>query len=384
MSPKQKGFSSNLPFISTWKTNNPGSSTSTQIKVPTVSTGTYNCVVDWGDSTTSTITTYNDAAWTHTYSIAGTYTVSISGVFKGIFFNSSGDNGKITNISQWGILDLGNTASGAYFFGCTNMTITALDILNTSTVSIFISAFRNCASITSIPSIDSWDMSNITNMSFAFSGNTNFNGDISSWKTSKVTNFDNCFAACVNFNSDLSAWNIGSCTSMSATFSNCTTFNGNISTWNTSNVTNMNNILSNCAVFNRDIGLWNVSNVTQMSFSFSGCTILNPASIGTWNTIKLSNANSLFTNCTAWNQDISLWNIAALTTASNMLSGTAYNITNYNLLLNSITGWPSQGTINNSVTIHFGSAHYSGVQAIAGRAILTSTHSWTITDGGTP
>ena len=37
-------------FYSTWNTSNTstGSSTATQIKLPLISTGTYNFVVDWG------------------------------------------------------------------------------------------------------------------------------------------------------------------------------------------------------------------------------------------------------------------------------------------------------------------------------------------------
>ena len=70
------------PFISTWKTDNTssGSSTATQVKLPLISTGSYNFTVDWGDSTTSTITAYNQAAVTHTYSVAGTYQIKINGV----------------------------------------------------------------------------------------------------------------------------------------------------------------------------------------------------------------------------------------------------------------------------------------------------------------
>jgi phosphate transport system substrate-binding protein len=50
-------------FISTWKTDNTttGSSTATQVRLPLESTGTYNFTLDWGDGSTSTITTWNDA-----------------------------------------------------------------------------------------------------------------------------------------------------------------------------------------------------------------------------------------------------------------------------------------------------------------------------------
>lgn len=59
-------------FITTWKTNNAGVSSSTQITIPTSATGTYNCIVDYGDGNiASNMITYNDARWTHTYSVAG-------------------------------------------------------------------------------------------------------------------------------------------------------------------------------------------------------------------------------------------------------------------------------------------------------------------------
>jgi hypothetical protein len=109
-----------LPFISTWDTTKAGSANTT-IVIPTIATGTYDCVVDWGDGTTSTITTYNDPAWTHVYGASGVYNVSITGTFRGIRFNNGGDCLKLMVISQWGILRLGTTEAN-YFFGCTILT----------------------------------------------------------------------------------------------------------------------------------------------------------------------------------------------------------------------------------------------------------------------
>jgi hypothetical protein len=83
-----------------------GSSTSTQFKLPlTTSTG-LNAVVDWGDSTTDTITVYNAAEVTHTYGSSGTYTISITGTLPGFRFVNAGDKLKIINISSWGVLDI--------------------------------------------------------------------------------------------------------------------------------------------------------------------------------------------------------------------------------------------------------------------------------------
>ena len=56
------------PFITTWDTTktSAGSSTSTQVKLPLVSAGTYNFTVSWGDGSQSTITAWNQAEVTHT------------------------------------------------------------------------------------------------------------------------------------------------------------------------------------------------------------------------------------------------------------------------------------------------------------------------------
>lgn len=73
------------PFVSTWKTDNvsSGSSTATQVKLPLVSTGSYNFVVEWGDGTQNTITTWDQAQVTKTYAVAGTYQITIKGICKG-------------------------------------------------------------------------------------------------------------------------------------------------------------------------------------------------------------------------------------------------------------------------------------------------------------
>jgi PKD repeat protein len=81
-------------FAFTAKTDNTGVSTSTQFQLPlTTSTG-LNILVDWGDASTSTITSHTDPAVTHTYASAGTYSISITGTLPGFQFNGVGDNFK--------------------------------------------------------------------------------------------------------------------------------------------------------------------------------------------------------------------------------------------------------------------------------------------------
>ena len=94
------GFSQ--AFITTWKTDNPGTSNNTSITIPTVGGG-YNYDVDWN----------NDGVFdqfgitgsvTHDFGTAGTYTIAIQGVFPRIYFANGGDKEKIISINQWAIL----------------------------------------------------------------------------------------------------------------------------------------------------------------------------------------------------------------------------------------------------------------------------------------
>jgi hypothetical protein len=90
----------------------------------------------------------------------------------------------------------------------------------------------------------------------------------------------------------------------------------------------------------------------------------------------------MFSGATAFNQDVSAWSIAALTSANNMFNGSGLTTTNYDKLLNNTTGWPSQATIQPNVAFHAGTAKYSAGAPATGRGILTGTYTWTITDGG--
>ena len=52
-------------------------------------------------------------------------------------------------------------------------------------------------------SIENWDTSLVTNMSYIFENQTTFTGNISKWNTSNVTSMDGMFYGASSFNSDL-------------------------------------------------------------------------------------------------------------------------------------------------------------------------------------
>ncbi|MEQ6121800.1 fibronectin type III domain-containing protein [Reichenbachiella sp. MALMAid0571] len=183
------------PFISTWKTDNAGTSGNTQIKLPLESSGTYNFSVDWGDGNSDVITAWNQTETTHTYATSGTYTVSIAGTINGWRFNNTGDKLKITNISQWGSLLLGN--NGGYFYGCSNLDLTATDTLDTSSITNFSSAWNYCKSLTAFPLID-------TSAGTDFSSAWNYCSSLTSFPlidTGSGTNFSVAWSRCSSLTS---------------------------------------------------------------------------------------------------------------------------------------------------------------------------------------
>jgi surface protein len=314
-SAQSSGITPRASFISTWKTDNAGISASNQITLPLESSGTYNFTVDWGDGSKNTITTWNDANATHTYASAGTYTVTINGTITGFRFGDGGDKLKITNISQFGNLKLGNNAS--YFSGAANLTITATDILDlTGTTNLF-KMFSNCSSLTAIPSANSWDLSQVTSIRGMFMNAPKFNQDISSWNTGNVTDIGWLFYGASSFNQNIGNWNTSKVTQMDALFQYASTFNQNIGSWNTANVTNMGGEFFSATAFNQDISSWNTAKVTNMIHMFGLAPAFNQ-NIGSWNTANVTNMVQMFYLATSFNQDIGSWNTAKVTNMQQM------------------------------------------------------------------
>ncbi len=357
-----------LPFITVWKTDNPGFSNDNQIKVSTFAGETYNYNVDWGDGNSDT-NVIGDI--THTYSVEGTYTVSIGGVFPRMIMDGYADAEKLLQIQQWG--DIKWSSMEYAFAGCKNLKVVAYDAPNLSRVSSMAGMFRDCDSITG-SIFNDWDVSNVTNMSelFAFSNfnsseiytwdvsnvtnmremfrGTDFNQDIGDWDVSKVKFMDQMFGGNTSFNQDISSWDVGNVESMAGMFTFARSFNQNISQWDVSKVTSMGAMFQAADSFNQDISGWDVDNVTHMDFMLNGA--IN------------------------FNQDIGNWKVNNVVDMEHMLSRTNLSIANYDSLLQ---GWSGQN-LQNGVTFNAGNSQYCiGKDA---RLKLIGDFGWIISDGG--
>lgn len=390
-------FDSNQ-FVSTWNTSNvsTGSSTATQVKLPLVSTGTYNFVVSWGDGTTNTITTWNQAQTTKTYSVAGIYQIKITGTCYGWQFNLAGDRLKILSIEKWGnAFRLGNNS--AYFYGCLNLELQQVeDVLDLTGTTTFANMFNVCSRLTKVGRINEWNTSSITSMVNVFTNAHNFDDNIGAWNVSNVTSLSGMFNVTIAtkgvfnnggsdtiknwntsnntslvttfqgqklFDQEIGTWDVSKVTSLNGLFNMSSTNRGvfnnggsaSIGNWNTGLVTNMAQVFSNQPLFNQNIGAWNTANVNSMSNMFNCSTLdgvfnnAGSSTINNWNTAKVTTMLQMFTGQPLFNQPIGLWNTALVTRMDYMFYSYASPTTptRLNGVFNqNISGWNTANVIN--------------------------------------
>ena len=306
-------------FITTWVT----STVTESITIPTHSESTYNYNVDWGDGMVNF--GYTGAA-THTYTTAGTYTVSITGDFPRIYFNNEGDKDKIISIDRWG--DIAWSSMNSAFEGCVNLGYTAPD---------------------------SPDLSGVSSMRSMFNGAAVFNGAIDDWDVETVNDMSNVFFGAELFNQDIRRWNVEGVTNMRRMFNDASLFNQDISIWNVEGVTNMRGMFSGASLFNQDISRWNVSKVTSMFSMFAGAD--------------------------SFNQDIGDWDVGQVSDMTDMFSSVTFSIENYDALL---SGW---STIDNDEsdlqsTVQFSAGNSKFCNTGAKGVLVNAPNNWVITDGG--
>lgn len=353
-------------FVTTWKTDNPGTSNSTEITIPTRSGLTYNYDVDWdNDGTFDDIGVTGDI--THTYASAGTYTVAIRGTFPAILFDNGGDREKILSIEQWGTNNWLNFDRA--FSGCINLVDNSVDTPNLSSVFDMGFAFSGCTSFTS-NTINNWDVSNVHRFQNMFSA-SGYNQPLNNWNIQNAINMSSMFFGS-SFNQPLSNWDMNGVQNIQSMF-RATSFDQDISMWDTSTITNMGQLFFGCP-FNQDIGGWNVSSVTSMleMFKFNGFFDQN---IGGWNVSNVVSMRGMFQNA-IFDQDISQWNVSMVSDMFFMFQGGNLSTENYDALL---IAW-SQLPLQNDVYFSVGNSAYCyGTQA---RADIETNFNWTFDDGG--
>ena len=341
-------------------------------------------VVDWGDSTQSTITAFNDPAVLHTYPAPGTYVIKITGTLQGFSVNFGGDRLKLLQVLSFGRkFRFGN--NGSYFHGCVNLTFApGVDVPNLTGTTNLSRTFQDCKFFNS-PTISSWDVSAVTNTSNMFLNCETLNQPLNSWDVSSITNMEGMLRQCFLFNQPLDAWDVSSVTNMSFMLRAALVFNQPLDMWDVSNVTNMSNLFRQCTVFNQPLNSWNTSNVTNMGAMFIFATNFNQP-LNNWDVSKVTSMGNMLQS-TSFKQDLSAWSPFACTNMVDMFDAvdmnnpnSATNQTNYNALLTS-WGGTKLANMQPNVTFDGGLSKYTAGVAGAARAALLAK-GWIIADGG--
>ena len=380
------------PFITTWKTDNIGTSCSTCITIPTTGGG-YSYDVDWNDDGTFDQFGITGNV-THDFGVTGTYTIRIQGDFPRIYFNNSGDKEKILSIDQWGSIAWDSMAKA--FYGANNLTSGASDTPDLSIVTDMSSMFRKASSFNQ--TIGNWDVSNVTNMAGMFREATAFNKPLGSWDVSNVTTMQVMFDKAKIFNQPISNWDVSNVTIMRRMFNEASSFNQPIGSWDVSNVTDLQGMFDEASTFNQPIGNWDVSSVTDMRFMFSQAISFDQA-IGSWDVSNVTELGFMFSGATSFNQLVGNWDVSNVTdmggmfmgaisfnqslgnwdvsnvqfglALDNLLDNSGLSITNYD---NTLIGWESQGISNKTL----GAAGLIYCNGETARTSLIYTYGWTI------
>jgi surface protein len=336
------GAANGQAFITTWKTDNPGTSNDDQITIPTTGSD-YNYTVTWGDGSSN-----NNVSGdiTHTYLSAGTYTVSITGDFPRIYFNNAGDKEKILTIEAWGAIAW--TSMEFALAGCTNL---------------------------SIPATDSPDLTNATSLRYMFNNATSFNDDLNNWDVSTITNMFGLFYGATSFNGDISDWDVSNVTTMQAIFGYAYKFNQDIGDWEVGKVTQMKDIFFHAYDFNQDISGWDVSKAIVMRDMFNGASSFNQ-DIGGWNVESATNMIGMFQGASSFDRDLGGWNITMVTDMSNIFSSSDLSTKNYD---NILKGWSALAVQSE---VGLGAAGKNYCHSSAERDDLINSHGWNISDAG--
>ena len=340
-------------FIFTIETTNTssGSSLSDQFACPFLSSGTYDCNIDWGDGSNDDITTWDQAETTHTYTSSGEYIITITGQCNGWAFGGSGDRLKILDISNWG--NTGDTngfipTTNGGFNGCSNLDISANGAIYFGVQTNFSRMFQACSSLTNITSLNASDFSSASILSFMHHSNSSLNSDLNYNTTSALKSINNMMQSMASFNSDVN--------------------------FDVSGVTNAFAFSIAWPMHNRPISFNFTSALTNLNRSFeSHNNMTQTVSLGDTSSVTIF--NTLFKD---WNfdEDISDLDFTSCALATGMLDGVTLSPVNYDALLARIretagnTGWSFSG----------GNSTYSS-NTISVTSIIRSGSTATVTTG---
>lgn len=377
--------SGDRPMIWTVKTDNAGVAPSDTYRMPLIN---GSCDIDWGDGNISRGVTGGNQR--HTYASAGTYTLKIWADAPINFRNNLfGDLAKMLEVQQWG--DIPFNSMQAFFYGCSNMTITATDAPDMSNVTTMLNAFNGCAIGPNFPT--NWDLSGVENFSGTWQNCVNMTGGFDSYDLSSATSLNGAWAQLSSPNPrlGLKSWNCTTSTALTdirnawnrCNLENCGgTGVGVFPYFEMSNVTDAYGAweLSFLKNFNSSLDF---SSVTDAGFTFQGISLSGVAGeiFPAFDFTSVQNAEEMFNRCA--NIRFSTHpRLIAMTDGTNCFQfGKGMNNNDPDIYNDFLIDMEANNP-NNNVNFHAGTSQYYETGRTARDILTTSPRDWTITDGG--
>ena len=334
-----KGLTGNIGNIRYWNMNN-AENTSRMFENSTYNRGIQGWVMN--NVTDMSFMFANNSSFDQRiggWTLTSGNLVNVEAMFKGATsFNNNDDATKLDTWNMSNVTNMKDMFNGAAAFD------RSLSGWNTSNVTNMSGMFQG--GIYNRSGLVNWDVSNVTDFSNMFRDNTDFNagGDsgFNDWDTSSATTMSAMFQGATNFSNNITGWDVSNVTDMSSMFSGATAFNQPIGNWNTSSVTNMSSMFSGATAFdqyiNRDTvnNYWDTTNVTNMSGMFQGATSFNQ-NITQWFTLSVTDMSVMFQNASAFDQPVRVWKVREDTLFTDMFDGASAMTLSY-------TGFPGYGS----------------------------------------
>lgn len=315
-------------------------------------------IVDWGDVSSQHITTANPS---HTYTNAGTYTISVTGVMKKIIFDGyTTGNSKIISVDN-----IGNTGLTQFmFYNCTNLVSVVDNNFTGELITTMIYAFRLAINLTTL-NLPNFIGTNVTSLQETFTdcGLTILN--LPKFNSTALTNFSSTF--------------------LQSTFSRSKIKEVYFDSFVGSSVTTMASMFgtasagtSRCDLEVLYMPLFTGESLTSLRTAFRGCDKLTTISLPSFIGDYVTDMWAMAFECPLLTS-FSVPNFTGL-----RLQDGAYAFYNSTLTTESYSTLLQQmatSSHNNSVVFNAGNSKYNDAGQTA-RNILINNYGWTITDGG--
>ena len=235
-----------------------------------------------------------------------------------------------------------------------------------------------------------WDVSAVTDMSYAFNLENSFTADLKDWDTSSVTNMEGMFYYASAFTGLLYTWDVSKVRNMKSMFEGASAFNSRLKDWDVSSVTDMSSMFSSASSFNQDLRGWSTGNVLYMNHTFN-----RAISFGTyfetyrfdadpnvmWDTANVLDTSYMFNDATSLTSVPHYWNVSSVTSMQRMFSGAD------SFRPEAFAEWDTSSVLDFSYIFAMAdpySSPYWGLEGSwAGQERIYNVHSWDVSSATT-